>query len=109
MGTFFVILLIIICVLLVAIVLIQNPKGGGINSGISGANQILGVKQQTDVVEKWTWYLAIGLVVLCLFSAPMMSGGSASSEDAEIETQVQLGNTAPTIVSPNLGNPTPEN
>ncbi|HRE73297.1 MAG: preprotein translocase subunit SecG [Flavobacteriales bacterium] len=104
MSTFFVILLIIICVLLVAIVLIQNPKGGGINSGITGAGQILGVKQQTDVVEKWTWYLAIGLVVLCLFSAPLMSGGGGQTQDDTLETQVPVSGNIPT----NFG-PTPPN
>lgn len=90
MGVIFTILLILVCVLLVLIVLIQNPKGGGINSGLTAANQVIGVKQQTDLVEKWTWYLAIGLVVLCLFSAPMLNSGGAAEEDTAIETQVPV-------------------
>lgn len=90
MATAFVVILILVCVLLVLIVLIQNPKGGGINSGLSGASQMIGVKQQTDLVEKWTWYLAIGLVVLCLFSAPILNGGSSGEEDTAIETEVPV-------------------
>lgn len=90
MATIFTILLILVCVLMVLIVLIQNPKGGGINSGLSGASQMLGVKQQTDLVEKWTWYLAVGLVVLCLISTPILHGNSSGEEQKSIETEVPV-------------------
>lgn len=94
----FTILLIAVCALLILVVLIQNPKGGGISSGFTAANQIMGVKQSTDLVEKWTWYLAVGLVVLCLFSAPMM-GGSASKAAEEMETTIPATNL-PTGIQP---------
>ena len=62
--------LIIICsVLLVLIILIQNPKGGGLSSSFgSGASQIMGAKNTTDFLEKATWTLAISLIVLILAS-----------------------------------------
>ena len=62
--------LIIICsVLLVLIILIQNPKGGGLSSSFgSGANQMMGAKNTTDFLEKATWTLAISLIVLILAS-----------------------------------------
>ena len=87
----FTILIVAVCALLIMVVLIQNPKGGGISSGFTAANQIMGVKQSTDLVEKWTWYLAVGLVVLCLFSAPMM-GGSVAGPTEEMETTVPASN-----------------
>jgi preprotein translocase subunit SecG len=66
---FFVILIIVACIFLGLIVLIQNPKGGGLAGNVAGfSNQIMGVKQTTDVLEKGTWILAIVVVVLCLFS-----------------------------------------
>jgi preprotein translocase subunit SecG len=66
---FFVILIILACVFLGLIVLIQNPKGGGLAGNVAGfSNQIMGVKQTTDVLEKGTWILAIVVVLLCLFS-----------------------------------------
>jgi len=63
-------ILIIICsVLLVLIILIQNPKGGGLSSSFgSGASQIMGAKNTTDFLEKATWTLAISLIVLTLAS-----------------------------------------
>jgi preprotein translocase subunit SecG len=68
MLTFIIILLVITCILLVFIVLIQNPKGGGLVSEFSATNQIIGVQKQTDTVEKFTWGLVTILFVLCLTS-----------------------------------------
>ena len=66
---FFVILIILACVFLGLIILVQNPKGGGLAGNVGGfSNQIMGVKQTTDVLEKGTWTLAIVVVLLCLFS-----------------------------------------
>ena len=69
MYTVITILIILTCVLLVLVVLVQNPKGGGISSGIIGTNQVMGVKKTTDFIEKLTWGLALTLVVLCLFAS----------------------------------------
>ncbi len=65
---FFLILIIIVCVLLTLVVLIQNPKGGGIAANFSAPNQIMGANRSSDVVEKATWILAIALIVLSLSS-----------------------------------------
>lgn len=62
------IIILIACILLVLIVLIQNPKGGGIAANFIAPNQIMGVKRSTDVVEKATWILAATLIVLSLMS-----------------------------------------
>ena len=68
MTILFVILIILASVVLGLIVLIQNPKGGGLSGSFGGfSNQLMGVKQTTDVLEKGTWIFA-GLVgALCLF------------------------------------------
>lgn len=67
MYAFVTILIVIVCVLLGAVVLIQNPKGGGLSSSFGGVGQqLLGARRSTDVVEKLTWGFAVGLIVLCL-------------------------------------------
>jgi preprotein translocase subunit SecG len=68
MLTLVLILIVVACVLLTLVVLIQNPKGGGIASNFVAPNQIMGVKRSTDVVEKATWILAVALIVLSLSS-----------------------------------------
>lgn len=68
MFTTLIILAIIVSVLLILVVLIQNPKGGGIASNFSAANQIAGVKKTNEFVEKATWTLALSLILLSLGS-----------------------------------------
>ncbi len=60
----------ICCVLLMLVVLVQNPKGGGIDSTFGGtqANQMLGASRSTNFIEKLTWGLAIALFALCIMS-----------------------------------------
>jgi preprotein translocase subunit SecG len=70
MLAFVVILIIVVCILLIGIVLIQNPKGGGVNASLGGASQqIFGAARSTDVIEKTTWTLAVLLLVLSISTA----------------------------------------
>jgi preprotein translocase subunit SecG len=76
MTTLFIILIILACVVLTLIVLVQNPKGGGLAGNIAGfSNQFMGVKQTTDVLEKGTWIFAGVIAVLCIVSTMFISGG----------------------------------
>lgn len=65
------IIIIILAVLLALVVLAQNPKGGGLAAGFTGASQIGGVQRTADFMEKATWSLAGALMVLCLVSASL--------------------------------------
>lgn len=69
MEAFITVLIIIACVLLAMIILIQNPKGGGLDSTFGSARQLGGVQKTTNVLEKATWGLMIAIVVLSLVSA----------------------------------------
>ena len=82
MVTAFTILIAITCVLLMAVVLIQNPKGGGIDSSLGGAtaNQMFGAAKSTDFIEKITWGLAGLLIVLCVVTAMLVSGNTSGAE-----------------------------
>ena len=67
----------LVCLLLMGAVLIQNPKGGGVDSTFGGtqANQMFGAAKSTDFIEKVTWYLAIALFILCIVTSLMVGGG----------------------------------
>ncbi len=79
------IIIIILAVLLSLVVLAQNPKGGGLAAGFTGASQIGGVQRTADFMEKSTWTLAGALMLLCLVSASMQHTSVASdSLDAPI-------------------------
>jgi preprotein translocase subunit SecG len=75
MVNFLIILSAVVCVLLILVVLIQNPKGGGVDSTFGGnsANQLFGAARSTDLIEKITWGLAGALFVLCLITAIFVS------------------------------------
>ena len=86
------ILIIIACILLVLIVLIQNPKGGGIASNFTAPNQIMGARRSTDVVEKTTWILAIVLISFSLLSnffRPLGQSEESGVRDSRIKGQVE--------------------
>jgi len=70
MFTFLSILIIVVCLFIVLIVLIQNPKGGGLTGGLGGAaSNVIGVQSAGDVMEKTTWGSAVVLLALCVLSA----------------------------------------
>lgn len=69
MYTLIIVLVILASLLMIGIVLIQESKGGGLASGFSSSNQIMGVRKTTDFLEKATWGLAIAMVILSIVSA----------------------------------------
>ncbi|OCX50771.1 preprotein translocase subunit SecG [Mucilaginibacter sp. PPCGB 2223] len=84
---FLLFLAVVVCVLLGAIVLIQNPKGGGLSSNFSSSSQLLGVQKTGDILEKGTWILAVALMVLSLAINVIGKGGSAKTD---ISNQQQI-------------------
>ena len=90
MYTLVVILILIVSVLLGLIVLVQNSKGGGLVSNFGGANQMMGVRQTTDFLEKATWTLAGVLVVLCLISSiTLPKGNKEGTPKSEVSSQIE--------------------
>ncbi|MEO9021782.1 MAG: preprotein translocase subunit SecG [Ginsengibacter sp.] len=84
-------IIILSSIILGVIVLIQNPKGGGLASSIGGfSNQLMGVKQTNNVLEKGTWLFAGIIGVLCLTSTVFIpkSGGTNSKNNLINEAPV---------------------
>jgi len=93
------ILVILASIILGLIVLVQNPKGGGLSGTFGGVgNQLMGVKQTTDVLEKGTWVFAAIVGILCVVSPIFIpkNVGAASKNDELIQkapTSVPMQNT----------------
>ncbi|PIE49793.1 MAG: preprotein translocase subunit SecG [Flavobacteriales bacterium] len=68
--TLFLILIVIVAVLLILVIMVQNPKGGGLSSSFGGAGtqNLGGVKNTTNFLDKSTWTLATALGALILLS-----------------------------------------
>ena len=113
MTTLFIILIIIACIVLSLIVLVQNPKGGGLAGNIAGFNsQFMGVKQTTDVLEKGTWIMASAIALLCIFSIVFipkssavdtreLKGGRPAQQAPAQQVPAQPGATTPQPATPN--------
>ena len=79
--TIFVGLIILVCFLLVLVVMVQNPKGGGLSSSFGGSTQQMGGVQKTsDFLDKSTWILASFLLVLILLSNLSLTQNSQGLE-----------------------------
>jgi len=103
------IITIIACVLLGLIVLIQNPKGGGLSSNFSGSSQLMGVQKTGDFLEKGTWVLAITIMVLALVMNVSVKGGQQKTDDPQLMEQIKKASkpsaTVPTAAPVNIPAP----
>ena len=89
------ILMVIAAILMCFIVLIQNSKGGGLASGFSSSNQIMGVRKTTDFLEKATWGLAAFMVVMSIATAYVVPTSSSKTQDVIMEQAQQEEQTNP--------------
>ena len=91
MYTFLIVLILIASILMVLAVLVQNPKSG-MASNFGASNQVMGVRQTTDFLEKFTWGMAVAILVLSLLATTAMdshlveqSNASAADANALVE------------------------
>ncbi len=89
MYTLAIILIVLASILLVLVVLVQNSKGGGLVSGFSSSNQIMGVRKTTDFLEKSTWTLA-GVIVLFA----IVSTGTVEKQSSQTTSPIPEGAAA---------------
>ncbi len=75
--TLFMVLIMIASILLVIIIMAQNPKGGGLSGTFGGTSSAqFGVQRTNDFMEKATWTLGGTIVVLILLSVILTANPS---------------------------------
>lgn len=101
MFTLLISLIVLFSALLIILILVQNPKGGGISGEFSssGATQMFGVQKTGDLVEQLTWGFSIAILVLVL-----VTNFTLSSENTEgiqsINVEKAATKTLPTAPAP---------
>jgi preprotein translocase subunit SecG len=110
MYVFLSILILLASIFLILIVLVQNSKGGGLASGFSSSNQIMGVRKTTDFLEKMTWGLAGAVVVGCIMITIFLPRHDINAQQqSEIQQQVNDAVMVdPNVVSPDFGTAQPD-
>lgn len=87
MFTIFVGLITIVCFLLIVVIMVQNPKGGGLSSTLGSSAQLGGVQKTTDFLDKSTWTLGSILIALVLLSSLSFSGGASQEMPVPEQTE----------------------
>ncbi len=95
MFIFLSVLLLIVCTLLILIVLVQNPKGGGLSSSFGQGNSVMGVRKTTDFLEKATWTLAIALLVISLLAGFAIPNRQTNGDENKPQTEQTQNTEAP--------------
>lgn len=87
-------LILVASVLLILAVLVQSPKSG-MAANFGAANQVMGVRESSNFLEKFTWTMAIVILVLSLAATLTMGGSSETTnrdvvKDANILLETQM-------------------
>lgn len=99
--TLFMILIMIASVLLIIIVMAQNPKGGGLSGTFGGTSSAqFGVQRTNDFMEKATWSLGAIIVGLILISVILTGKPSSTIQQAPARTEQPAPQTAPGTNAP---------
>jgi preprotein translocase subunit SecG len=88
MEALFSIIIMIASILLVFVVFVQNPKGGGLSSDFGSAQQLGGVQKTNDFIDKATWSLAGIVAVLSIVLTLRMKSPEPVVQDP---TQIEQG------------------
>lgn len=110
----FLVLITVVCFLLIVVIMVQNPKGGGLSSTFGSSQQIGGVQKTTDFLDKSTWTLGIILIALIMLSSLAFNDGDGtvkidkSSAPATTETAKPVTTPAPVESTPAETAPKPE-
>ena len=76
-------LILVASVLVILAVLVQNPKSG-MAANFGASNQVMGVREMTNFLEKFTWAMAIAIVVLSLVATLAMDRSKVAESNSEI-------------------------
>lgn len=94
MYTFIIILIFLASLLVVLAVLAQNPKGG-MAANFGASNAVMGVRQTADFLEKFTWGLAISIVVLSMAATMAIDKKDIDSSKDLLQQEI-MQRTSPT-------------
>jgi preprotein translocase subunit SecG len=107
MSTLLSIIIILASILLIFVVYVQNPKGGGLSSDFGGAQQIGGVQKTNDFVDKATWSLAgIIMVLSIVMTLQSKTAAPVQPDEAAPTEQNQNGGQQPAQNGQNGQKPT---
>lgn len=79
------IIVLLASLLLIFVVYIQNPKGGGLSSDFGSPGQLGGVKKTNEFIDKLTWSLAGIIVAASIIITMRQPKASKNTEKSNTE------------------------
>ncbi len=104
LATVLIVLALLASLALILIVVVQKSKGGGLAASFASANNIMGVRKSTDMLEKMTWWFFGALAVLCIVLSLMMARGSVETNEVQNAIENRAAE-APAVGLPNFSTP----
>jgi len=81
---------IVLCVVLIFLILSQNPKGGGLTSTFGGSGtQMFGVQNTNAFMDKATWSVTTAIVVIVILAGVMNADPSSAMDKSSEPTTEQ--------------------
>eukprot|EP00389_Voromonas_pontica_P000073 GDKH01000114.1.p1 GENE.GDKH01000114.1~~GDKH01000114.1.p1 ORF type:complete len:108 (-),score=0.98 GDKH01000114.1:32-355(-) len=105
MDTLLSVIIVLASVLLIVVVFVQNPKGGGLSSDFGAAQQLGGVQKTNDFIDKTTWGLAGVIAVLSILLTIRMSTGTITQDKQPVGTEESAPGGQPAASGQPTGNP----
>lgn len=106
MYIFVIVLIFIASLLLILAVLAQSPKSG-MAANFGASNQVMGVRQTSDFLEKITWALAITILVLSLAATMTMPSAGISASKSGVEKALEKSVEGNRNILPSSGSQVP--
>jgi preprotein translocase subunit SecG len=109
MYTFCIVLIIIASILMILAVLVQSPKSG-MAANFGASNQVMGVRQTADFLEKFTWGAAAVVLVLSILTTVFVNDHikSSNASSAAHDLEMLAAPEAPTAEIPQIEFPAEE-
>lgn len=99
MITFLTTVHILACIGLIVLVLMQDSKGGGMFSGQSSSNSVLGATGGVTLASNLTKIVSVVLAITCLTLAVMLAKSQKSVVDTGVMATSQPQTTTPTATT----------
>ena len=100
MYTICIIAILIASICLILAVLVQSPKSG-MAANFGASNQVMGVRETANFLEKFTWTMAIAIVVLSLVATLSMDRGTVATSNESLSKDasavMEMTQEAPTM------------
>ncbi len=87
--TICIVLILIASVLVILAVLVQSPKSG-MAANFGASNQVMGVRETTNFLEKFTWTMAVVILLLSLVATTAMDGSHQEGQKSVAADQEAL-------------------